>query len=242
VRAVKTEAEIKQLERAAAIAEVAAAGVFESVRSGVTAGAAAQDFRARVATEGADFDHFALGPRGLGFTAGGPITLEHGDAMYVDFGCVADGWFSDSGTTLSLGDPAPTTLEQFAAVRDCVTAGGEALRPGQPASAAQAAMRGVLSERDITESFPHGHGLGIGVRDLPLVMADNGASIRDECVDVPADLVLEPGMVINLEAAVLTPGVRSVHCERTFVVTESGNRPLVHQDRDGPVLCDVRGK
>jgi Xaa-Pro aminopeptidase len=241
VRAVKTDGEIARLAGAATIAEEAAMAVFDGLRSGATAGEAAREFRARVAREGADHDHFAVGPRGLGFAAGGPVTLERDDALYVDFGCIHDGWFSDSGTTLCMGEPSGVTLEQFAAVRDCVSAGAAALRPGRRASVVEAAMRETLAERGIRESFPHGHGLGIEVRDFPLIMADNGRRIEDDCVSLPADLVLEEHMVVNLEAPILTPGVRSVHCEQTFVITADGCRGLIPQDRQAPVVCDAPG-
>jgi Xaa-Pro aminopeptidase len=234
IRAVKTDGEIARLERAAAIAEEAATAACAGLRSGTAAAEAAQDFRTRVACQGADYDHFAVGPYGLGLAAGGPVTLDRGDGLYVDFGCIHDGWFSDSGTTLCLGKPTVTSLEQFAAVRDCVSAGAAALRPGRRASRGEAAMRATLAERGIHESFPHGHGIGIEVRDYPLVMADNGRVIRDDCVNLSADLILEKNMVINLEASVFTPGVRSVHCEQTFVITAHGCRALIRQDREAP--------
>jgi hypothetical protein len=36
---------------------------------------------------------------------------------------------------------------------------------------------------------------------------------------------------------VLTPGVRSVHCEQTFVVTGEAARPLIPQDREAPLVA-----
>jgi hypothetical protein len=44
-------------------------------------------------------------------------------------------------------------------------------------------------------------------------------------------------MVVNLEVCVLTPGTRSVQCERSFVVTAEGARPLVAQDREAPLAA-----
>jgi Xaa-Pro aminopeptidase len=65
--------------------------------------------------------------------------------------------------------------------------------------------------------------------------------IRDECVEVGADLPLEPDMVVNLEVCVLTPGARSVQCEQTFVITADGVRPLVAQDRAAPLVAGGAG-
>jgi Xaa-Pro aminopeptidase len=102
-------------------------------------------------------------------------------------------------------------------------------------------MREALADRGITRSYPHGHGLGVEVRDYPILVPDASGVIRDECIEIGADLPLEPNMVVNLEAAVLTLGVRSVHCEQSFVVTDAGARLLVTQDRTAPLVVGGPG-
>jgi Xaa-Pro aminopeptidase len=236
VRAVKTPAQIEHLARAAAIAESAALAVAADAE-GAMLHELTDDFRARVAREGADLDHFSISYDGLGFATAGELVLRPGRAHYFDWGCNLEGWYSDSGTTLAVGDPGAEALAEQAAVRDAVAAGAAAMRPGVRGSAVPAAMREVLDGNGITACFPHGHGLGIEVRDHPLLMPDTGNLIRDDCVEVGADLPLEPDMVVNLEVCVLTPGARSVHCEQTFVVTVDGARPLVAQDREAPLAA-----
>jgi Xaa-Pro aminopeptidase len=132
-------------------------------------------------------------------------------------------------------EPSTTLVDRHRALRECVAAGVEAMRPGAKASGAQAAMWETLNAHGITASFPHGHGLGLEVRDYPIIVADNGQRIRDDCVDAPSDLPLEAGMVINLEAMISMPGVGSLHIEASFVVTANGSRPLIPQDRTQPV-------
>ena len=97
-------------------------------------------------------------------------------------------------------------------------------------------MWDVLRSNGIEVSFPHGHGLGVELRDYPILVADNGLRITDDCVDVPSDLPLEEGMVINLEAGVFMPGIASLHIEQSFVVTSDGSRLLVPQDRSRPFI------
>ena len=237
VRAVKTEGQIELLARAAAIAEEAAAGVVAGMEEGATLSEVADAFRAAVAREGADLDHFSISLDGLGFATRGDRPLRRDAAHYFDWGCILAGWFSDTGTTLATGELDGAALDEHAAVRDAVATGAAALRPGVRGSAVQAEMRGLLAGRGITACFPHGHGLGIEIRDYPVLVADTGAVIRDDCVEVGADLALEPDMVVNLEVCVLTPGARSVTCERTFVVTGDGSRPLVEQDRESPLAA-----
>lgn len=186
-------------------------------------------------------DHFTFGLYGLGIVTGGGWPLPAGQALYCDFGCIHEGWFSDSGTTYCLGEPAPEALAGHEAVVASVDAGAALLRPGARGSTVQAAMQEALAGRGIVASFPHGHGLGVAVRDYPILMPDNGGVIRDDCVEVPADLRLEPNMVVNLEAPVFVPGSHSVHCERSFVVTTDGARPLVPQERTAPVVAVTQG-
>ena len=237
VRAVKTASETELLARAAQVAEEAASDVVASMSPESTVDELTDRFRTLVAGGGADLDHFSLSIDGLGFTTTGSRPLGAAGSLYFDFGCVRRGWFSDSGTTLSIGEPDPLALEQHAAVRDAIAAGAAAIRPGVRGSRVQDEMRRALADRGITRSFPHGHGLGLEVRDYPILVPDAGNVISDDCVELGADLALEENMVLNLEAPVLTLGVRSVHCEQTFVVTADGCRPLVEQDREAPLVA-----
>jgi Xaa-Pro dipeptidase len=236
VRAVKTADEIAALERGATIAEHVAREVFAAADAGHSVSRLTRAFRAGVAAEGADLDHFAVSLRGLGFLCESPRTLVGETALYVDFGCIYDGWFSDSGTTLCIGAPGHAERAAFEAVRDAVAAGAAAMAPGVRGSVVQAAMQQVMTAAGITATFPHGHGVGLEVRDYPIVMPDTGARISDDCIDVPADLPFEDGMVVNLETPVLYRGAFSAHCEQTFVVTVDGCRPLVPQDRSEPIV------
>jgi Xaa-Pro aminopeptidase len=233
---VKTEPEIERLTTAARIAEEAVLEVVAGADATATLTSLGDRFRSLVAEKGADLDHFSVSLDGLGFATGGDRRFRPGVGMYFDFGCIYRGWFSDSGTTLSLGEPTEVALREHEAVRDAVAAGAEAVRPGARGSAVQAVMQQTLAERGITKTFPHGHGVGLEVRDYPVLVPDAGAVIRDDCIDVPADLPLEEDMVINLEAPVLTLGERSVHCEQTFVVTATGCRALTEQDRGEPLV------
>ena len=94
----------------------------------------------------------------------------------------------------------------------------------------------ALTDHDITASNPHGHGVGLEVRDYPIIVADNGLHIKDDCIDIPSDLLLEADMVINLEAPIFMPGVASLHLEETLIVTDSGCQPLTRQSRSTPFI------
>ncbi|MDO8189448.1 M24 family metallopeptidase [Conexibacter sp. JD483] len=232
LRMVKSDAELQRLERAAAIGEAAAAEAFATMRPGAALAGAAQTFRAAVAAQGAAFDHFALGPGGLAIWTLGDDRLAPGDCLFADFGCVYDGYFSDSAATIALGQPEPAVQARYEALRDAVAAGIAAVAPGVRASAVQRAMAAALAETPVVCDPPTGHGLGLEIRDWPLLLPATGARIADDCVDVDADLPLEAGMAINLEISAFMPGVASVEVERTIVVTFDGPRELVPQPRE----------
>ena len=240
IRIVKTESEIEILAHATEIAEEAALQVAESADEGSTATGLVDRFRSLVAQSGADLDHLALSLDSLGFVTGGERPLRGGTSMYFDYGCAYRGWISDAGTTLCLGDPAPSALAEYAAVRGAVVAGAEALRPGVRGSTVQRAMGESLAGAGIVDSFPHGHGIGLEVREYPILVSAESRTIRDDCIEIDADLPLEPHMVLNLEASLLVLGEQSVHCEQSFVVMGDGCRPLTEQYRDAPLVAGAR--
>ena len=236
VRMVKSEEEIRLLTRSAEINEQAAMEALAMARPGRPVSELAEHYRAEAARMGADFDHFAFGVRGLGMTTETNYELGADDVLYVDYGCIYGYCFSDSGTTLAMRELPEALDERFAALRACLDAGEEAMRPGAKASAVAGAMLQTLHDRGITASFPHGHGVGLEVRDYPILVADNGLRIKDDCVDLSSDLTLEADMVLNMEAPLFMPGVGSLHIEQSYVVTSQGNRPLTAQQRRRPVV------
>ena len=241
IRMVKSEEELRRLTRSAEINEEVGMECLHMARPGMPIAELVRHYRARAGELGADFDHFAFGVRGLGMSTETNYQFAEDDLLYVDWGCIYQHYFSDTGTTLALREPEANMEARHAALRACMAAGSEALRPGAKASAAQGAMLQTLNDNGITITFPHGHGLGLEVRDYPILVADNGLRIKDDCVDVASDLPLEPDMVLNLEAMVSLAGIASLHIEQSFVVTAEGSRPLVPQDRSGPLLPSAAG-
>ena len=101
-------------------------------------------------------------------------------------------------------------------------------------------MQEALADAGIIDSFPHGHGIGLEVREYPILVSAESRTIRDDCIEIDADLPLEPHMVLNLEASLLVLGEQSVHCEQSFVVMGDGCRPLTEQYRHAPLVAGAR--
>ncbi|MCE2488575.1 MAG: aminopeptidase P family protein [Anaerolineae bacterium] len=237
VRAVKTADEIERLRRAAQISEAAAMTSLAQAAPGVSLAQLSLAYRAQVAQAGADFDHFAIGIDGVGIATETGHHLAAGAVMYVDFGCRWRSCYSDSGLTLALGPLSPGLQRRYDALRACIDAGVGQLRPGRRGSQAHAAMQDVIDGSDIRVAAPHGHGLGLEVRDYPVIVANNGLRLRDDCLDLPADLPLEVDMVVNLEASSFLAGEASLHIEETFLITVDGAEPLSPR-REAPLRPD----
>lgn len=236
IRAVKSQDEIARLTKAAEISEKAGMQSLALAQPGRRISEVIEAYRVKIAEMGADFDHFAYGKAGMGIATEPDYVLRDYDVMYVDWGCLYQHYFSDTGTTLAIAQPQKAIMERFHALRRCMDAAIDLLSPGVKVSAVQAAMQDTLKEHGITASFPHGHGLDVEVRNYPIIVPDNGLHIHDDCIDIPSDLPLEVDMVVNLEAPLFMPGVGSLHIEQTFVITDHGSRPLIPQNRAAPFI------
>ena len=236
VRAVKTPAEVNLLARAAEIAEQAAAESLALAHIGGVARELVQHFRSGVAAAGAAFDHFSFSLSGLGICADLDYRFRPNDVLFIDYGCIFGSYFSDTGTALAFAELKPELARRYALLQSCIEAGTHAMCPGAKASSIQKAMQDVLREGGIVVSFPHGHGMGLEVRDYPILVPATGLPIRDDCVVLDSDLTMEEGMVNNLEAPLFMATAGALQIEKTFLVTADGNRELVYQDRSRPYI------
>ena len=235
LRAVKTTDEIERLRTAATISEKAVMASLAQIRPGQSTRELINQYRIHLAASGADLDHFIFGIRGMGFASDPNYHLNAEDVFEIDYGCIYKHCFSDSGTTVALQALPDHLAQRHTTLYQCIQAGTACIAPGIKSTTVQKAMASTLEAAGITTSFPHGHGLGLEVRDYPILVPANGLRLQDECIDFPADLPLETDMVINLEASIRMPTIGSLHIEVSYQVTDTGYAPLVCQQRDTPV-------
>ena len=226
VRTVKSEEEIRRLERSTQINYASAMASLESASVGSSLRELRERFMLEVVAAGAIHDHFIASPRGIGLQETPDYRLQSADVLYVDYGCVYQHYYSDNGTTLVIGSFDAEMERRYDVLRKGLAAGIDNLRPGVRSSAIRQAMIDTLADGGITGSNAHGHGVGLDVRDYPIIVPDSGLRIRDDCVDVSADLPLDEGMVVNLELPLYLFGAGSLHMEETFAITRDGCRRL----------------
>jgi Xaa-Pro aminopeptidase len=236
IRMVKSSGEIVLLERSAEISEQAAMESLQLAQPGRPISELAQRYRVSVAQMGGALDHYSYGIRGVGIVTQAEYHLREGDFLAVDFGSIYQRYFPDAAVTAALGAVGPEVLRNYHALVDCQARAIELIRPGVKSSVVASVMQASLTDAGIATSFPHGHGLGLEIRDYQVVVGDNGLRIYDDCIDLPLDLPLEEDMVLSLEASSFLFGSGSLQCEQSLVVTHDGCRPLVKQPRSEPVI------
>jgi len=169
--------------------------------------------------------------RGLGIATEPDYLLTDEDFLFVDFGCTYRNYVSDSGFTLAMRPLSGKQLDTYKTLHACIQASVDTIEPGVKSSEIQTAIAQVLDQQNVQASLPHGHGLGLEIRDYPIIVPKNDLYIRDDCVEIPSDLPLETNMVVNLEASIFRLEMGALHIKQSFLVTANGCQPLIPQDR-----------
>ncbi len=218
LRAVKDEAEIEIIRRAAALADEALAYGLSQARPGMSERELAWLLERYMREHGAEAVAFELivagGPNGaLPHAHAGDEPLPAGQPIIIDMGARVDGYCSDLTRTVCLGEPAdPNTFwTVYNTVQSAQQAALERIRPGMTGVEADAIAREVIERAGYGDAFGHslGHGVGLAVHERPRL----GRLSEDR---------LEPGMVVTVEPGVYLPGWGGVRIEDLVVIREEG--------------------
>ena len=138
--------------------------------------------------------------------------FQPGDAVIVDFVAQREGYLGDMTRTFALGRVSDEVRHAYHVVRDAQRAAIEAIQPGVPCEAVDAAARAVIDAAGLGDFFTHrtGHGIGLDVHEPPFIVRGNAAK-------------LAPGMVFTIEPGVYVPGRFGIRIEDVIAVTESGH-------------------
>jgi Xaa-Pro aminopeptidase len=143
------------------------------------------------------------------------VPIEEGDVVMFDFGAVVDGYCSDFGRTVCVGEPEPEVRDAYALVLAAQEAGRAALRPGVPANEVNRACRQPIEEAGHGPDFKHrmGHGIGLDVHERPFVSEED-------------ETPLEVGMTFTDEPSILVAARFGVRIEDVVVCEPDGGRKL----------------
>ncbi|CAM5770308.1 proline dipeptidase [Labrys miyagiensis] len=228
LRMIKRPAEIEALRIAAELTTSGLRHALASLHEGIDAQAIGALWRGRVEEEArrrqlrqslSSWAYIAVGPDG--FSPGGPA--RRGDVVKIDVGAVVGGYSADVARTAVIGKASPAQRRIHDALRGALDAALAALEPGRPLREAYRAATRTMHAAGFT-SFSRGHfGHGVGAsvfsEEWPFIAEDD-------------DTLLEPDMVIAVEAPYYVRGVGGFIIEDQFLVTGNGLELLSPLPRD----------
>jgi Xaa-Pro aminopeptidase len=221
LRRTKSAEELAAMERACSVADATMAAVAPKVRPGATMLELVEEVehvmrihRSRVPSFTTHvFTGFGEGKSSADETRMVPI--EESDVVMFDFGAVVDGYCSDFGRTVCVGDPGSEVREAYELVLAAQEAGRAALRPGIVANEVNRACRRPIEEGGHGPNFKHrmGHGIGMDVHERPFLSEED-------------ETPLEAGMTFTDEPSILVDGRFGVRIEDVVVCESQGGRKL----------------
>ena len=223
LRAIKTDAEVRAIRKAALVAEQAFRELL-AMGAGQWVGATERDLAAeleyrmrRAGADGAAFPTIvAAGVHGSRpHHHPGATRVRSGEPVLIDWGARVGGYCSDLTRVVFLGRIPPKLGEVYGVVHRAQAAGIEAARPGVACKTVDAAARRVIAEAGYGEQFVHGlgHGVGRQVHESPGLGRTATGRLRS-------------GMVVTVEPGIYLPGVGGVRIEDDVLVTPMGRRRL----------------
>lgn len=242
LRTIKSPAEVERIRRADLINHRALKAALQHLRPGMTEADVFKTVASVMIQEGADRPPFSqiLSTSSPKFRRGGhrsrflgPSTepLNEGDLVFVDSGCVIDGYWGEFNRMGVVGQPTDHQRKVHETIRTIVRRSiAEAFKPGNTHREVMEHMVGLYREFGLDESqyrrymqYPYahlGHGIGLTSSEPPLTRMDN-------------DDVLRPGMTISVEAYLRDEIVYG--SEEDILITEDGAEIL--SDVDEGLYC-----
>jgi len=220
LRAVKEDAELRNLEAAAALADAALAGVLPGVEAGISEKELAwrlESFLRESGSEPLPFEIIvASGPNSaLPHARPTDRAIRGGEPVMIDLGARVGGYCSDMTRTICLGDEDSTFARVYDIVLGAQLTAMATLQAGMTGEEADHLGRTAIAQAGYEESFGHGlgHGVGLAAHEEPRL----GPASAD---------VLADGMVFTIEPGIYIPGWGGVRIEDTAVLEQGRLRQL----------------
>lgn len=219
-RIIKSQAEIKLMQKASDITIAAIEHCVKQLREGMTqTELSAMIMKAQNELGGnADFALCLFG-KGSAFPHGTkePAALKKGDIVLMDCGCVVEGYNSDISRTIVFGaKPTPRQEEIWNLEKKAQATGFAAAKIGATCESVDAAARNVLIDAGFGPGYqlpglPHrtGHGIGMDGHEWGNMVKGN-------------TLILEAGMCFSIEPTIAIQGEFGVRLEDCVYMTDEG--------------------
>ncbi|MFI7066761.1 M24 family metallopeptidase [Kribbella sp. NPDC050124] len=218
----KLPGEVELIRYAARLTEAAMASAVEAATEGATEKEVADHVAAGMVAGGGSprFIVAGTGPRSaLSDSFATRRSWQRGEVLRLDAGCVVDGYWSDLGRTVVLGEPSQVQLVRYEALLAGQDAAFEALRPGVTGRELFEAAVRTVNGHGLPYRRQHcGHGIGLEIYEAPMV-----SPAGDTAIDV--------GTTLCIETPYYELGWAGMMVEDTVLVTDAGFQRLNLTDR-----------
>lgn len=140
--------------------------------------------------------------------------IEYGDIVQLDFGCVVDGYCSDTSRVLFMGKILPKYKKVYNIVKKAQLEGIKRIKPGMTADKADAICRNIIKKEGYLFNHAVGHGVGKKVHEKPVISPKNKVD------------VLKDNVVFTIEPGIYIEGKFGVRIEDTCVLKDGKVIPL----------------
>jgi Xaa-Pro aminopeptidase len=222
LRRVKSPEEIAIMERACAIVDGTMEATAARMKAGVTVNDLVEEVEHQMRIRGSRTPSFTTHI----FTGGladvreshqpsGDLPVRRGESVLFDFGAVLDGYCSDFGRTIFVGEPTAEYRRAYEVMLAAQEMGRKALIPGTTVAEVNRQCRAPIEEAGYGSYFRHrmGHGIGLDVHERPFLSEEDQTA-------------LEAGMTFTDEPSIIWQGRVAVRIENIVVCEESGGRRL----------------
>lgn len=222
LRIVKEEEEIRNLKKAAALADMAFEHLCSVINPGMTEKEAAWEMEKFMRENGSQPIPFEL------IVASGPDSalphakptskaIAEGEPIVIDIGAKTGFYCSDMTRTICLGKPPDKFNKIYDIVLGAQLAAMATIEPGMSGDRADSMARAVINEAGYGEAFGHGlgHGIGLALHENPRL----GQNSQD---------ILQDQMVFTIEPGIYIPGWGGIRIEDT-VILENGKIKAINK-------------
>lgn len=227
IRAMKSEAEIRKIEKAAEIADAAFEYLIQNLRPGIKEYEIIAMAEYKIRQLGGE-DNFQLLASSKGdMRAMHPASdrsLEHGDIFLTEISPQFDGYYAQVCRTVVIGKISEQRQKAHDILFRAQQKGIENVRPGMTASDLAKIQNDVFREEGfgeyVSEKYTRGrgHGIGLYIDEEPLVAEGNDYELKENMV-----LMIHPNTYLPLSGYIVLGD--------PVLITKEGGRRLSHSGR-----------
>jgi len=219
LRMIKSEEELRLIEKAASfVAEGIEAGT-EFAKAGVTELSISCQIERTIKESGGETVPFCI------VLSGPNSALPHGetstrklnekDILLMDVGATCEGYCGDLTRTVFVGEPTKNEKEIYRIVADAHNSAIRTVKSGITAEKVDSAARTVIEKAGYGEYFTHrtGHGLGLDIHEEPYIVQGNRMKLKH-------------GMAFTIEPGIYLIGKFGVRIEDNIAVSKAAAKML----------------